>query len=71
MFLTIFFSVIHSCQVMHALAPKHASYLDSDLSQLKGLHLAQFQNGTILIWLRLRSNELSCVRLHGLDVRLQ
>ena len=71
MFLAIAFILIHPCQVLHPLAPKHASYLVSDLCQIFGLRLAQLQNRTFLIWLRLKSTHLSCVHLHRLDVRLE
>ena len=71
MFLGIAFSLINPCQVFHPLAPKHASYLVSDIIQLYSLRLAQFQNRTFLVWLRLKSDHLSCVCLHRLDVRLE
>ena len=72
MFLSVAFRIIHPCQVLHPLAPKHCSYLVSDLSQIIGLRLAQFQNRTFLVWLLpLKSTHLSCVHLHRLDVRLE
>lgn len=67
----IAFSLVHPCQVLDPLAPKHASYLVSDLSQIFGLRLAQLHNRTFLVWLRLESTHLSCVHLHRLDVRLE
>ena len=71
MFLAIAFSLIHPCQVLHPLTPKHASYLVSDHSQIFGLRLAQLQKRAFLVWQPLKSTHLGCVHVHRLDVRLE